>query len=120
MQEPERALAMYRDAMELGSLTAAIFERIARTHAAMHHYRRAIAEYAKAARLRPDDSSLRLAKIDLFITTGDLQRASAEVDACASLLQVRTRLCMHLSDLLATAQAPRDQNHRSELSWVSP
>ena len=95
MQEPERALAMYRDAMELGSLNAAIFERIARTHAAMHHYRRAIAEYAKAARLRPEDSGLRLAKIDLFITTGDLQRASAEANACEALLQVRNFSIRH-------------------------
>jgi predicted TPR repeat methyltransferase len=79
---------MYRDALELGSLSAAIFERIARTHAAMHHYRQAISEYAKAARLRPEDPSLRLAKIDLFITTGNLQRASMEVDACDSILQV--------------------------------
>jgi predicted TPR repeat methyltransferase len=79
---------MYKNAMDLGSLSAAIFERIARTHKAMHHYRRAVAEYAKASRLRPDDSSLRLAKIDLFITIGDLQRASVEVEACELLLQV--------------------------------
>lgn len=85
---------MYRDAMNLGTLSAGIFERIASTHAAMHHYRQAISEYAKASRLRPEDSSLRIAKIGMFITTGDFQRASAEVDACELLLQVRGSVCI--------------------------
>jgi tetratricopeptide (TPR) repeat protein len=82
---------MYQEAQQLGSLSAAIFAKLARAYAAMHRYRLAISEYAKAVRLQPDDTDIRLCKVDLLLRVRDLSRASADLDECESFAQVRPR-----------------------------
>lgn len=88
LQEPERAVAMYQEALQLGAPSAALFTRLARTFAAMHHYKKALAEYAKAVRLQPSDTALRLEKVDMFLRMRDSERAGGDLDACANLLSV--------------------------------
>lgn len=88
VQEPERAVAMYEEALQLGAPSSALFAKLARTYAAMHHYKRALAEYAKASRLQPSDPALRLEKVAMLLRMRDTDRASAELDACATLLDV--------------------------------
>lgn len=88
-QEPERAVEMYQEALQLGAPSSALFAKLARTYAAMHHYKRSLAEYAKAVRLQPGDTALRLEKSDMFLRMRDTDRAAAELDACGALLAVR-------------------------------
>eukprot|EP00892_Ulva_mutabilis_P009788 jgi/Ulvmu1/7181/UM034_0090.1 len=87
IQEPERAVAMYQEALQLGAPSSALYAKLARTYAAMHHYKRALAESAKAVRLQPADPALRLEKTDMLLRMCDGGRATAELDACAALLQ---------------------------------
>lgn len=79
---------MYEEALQLGAPTSALFAKLARTYAGMHHYKRALAEYAKAARLQPGDPALLLEKVAMLLRMRDTDRAAAELDACAALLTV--------------------------------
>lgn len=79
---------MYEEALQLGAPSSALFAKLARTFAAMHHYKRALAEFAKAVRLQPGNAALRLEKVDMLLRMRDADRAAAELDSCAELLTV--------------------------------
>jgi tetratricopeptide (TPR) repeat protein len=89
VQEPERALKMYEDAKELSGSIPEIHSKTAAAYTAMHLYRQALSEHARASRLRPGDIGLRFAKIDLLLRVREADRAAADLDECAAQLQVR-------------------------------
>lgn len=90
MQEPERALQMYTDALPLAPHTAALFDKLGAAHAASHAFRAAAAEYGKAVRLEPADSQLRLRKVDMLLRLRDVEHAVVELDECDAVAEVRS------------------------------
>ena len=88
MQEPDRALQMYQDALPLAPHSAALFEKLGNAQTAAHSFRAAAAEFGKAVRLAPGDGALRLKKVSVLLRLRAHELAAAELDECDAVTEV--------------------------------